>query len=88
MGLENRKQTLYQSLGYATKSAQKSGKSLAMKYERKGGSFAFAAEYFTGKPLFYEKKDFTSGIIREEYIDKEQSALWYLKDYLKVLNDK
>lgn len=88
MGLENRKQTLYQSLGYATKSAQKSDKSLAMKYERKGGSFAFAAEYFTGKPLFYEKKDFTSGIIREEYIDKEQSALWYLKDYLKVLNDK
>lgn len=59
-----------------------------MKYERKGGSFAFAAEYFAGKPLFYKKKDFTSGIIREEYIDKEQSALWYLKDYLKVLNDK
>lgn len=38
--------------------------------------------------IFYKKKDFTSGIIREEYIDKEQSALWYLKDYLKVLNDK
>lgn len=87
-GLKNPKQSLYQSLGYATKSAQKSDKSLAMKYERKGGSFAFAAEYFTGKPLFYKKKDFTSGIIREEYIDKEQSALWYLKDYLKVLNDR
>ena len=87
-GLQNPKQSLYQSLGYATKSAQKSDKSLAMKYERKGGSFAFAAEYFTGKPLFYKKKDFTSGIIREEYIDKEQSALWYLKDYLKVLNDR
>lgn len=87
-GLKNPKQSLYQSLGYATQSAQKSDKSLAMKYERKGGSFAFAAEYFAGKPLFYKKKDFTSGIIREEYIDKEQSALWYLKDYLKVLNDK
>lgn len=87
-GLKNPKQSLYQSLGYATKSAQKSDKSLAMKYERKGGSFAFAAEYFAGKPLFYKKKDFTSGIIREEYIDKAQSALWYLKDYLKVLNDK
>lgn len=87
-GLRNPKQSLYQSLGYATKSAQKSDKSLAMKYERKGGSFAFAAEYFAGKPLFYKKKDFTSGIIREEYIDKGQSALWYLKDYLKVLNDK
>lgn len=87
-GLRNPKQSLYQSLGYATKSAQKSDKSLAMKYERKGGSFAVAAEYFAGKPLFYKKKDFTSGIIREEYIDKEQSALWYLKDYLKVLNDK
>lgn len=42
-GLKNPKQSLYQSLGYATKSAQKSDKSLAMKYERKGSSFAFAA---------------------------------------------
>lgn len=87
-GLENPKQTLYQSLGYGNKAAQKSDKSLAMKYERKGGSFAVAVEYFAGKPLFYKKKDFTLGIIREEYIDKEQSALWHLKDYLKILNDK
>lgn len=86
-GLENPKQTLYQSLGYGNKAAQKSDKSLAMKYERKGGSFELASEYFSTKPLSSQKIDFKPGRIKEENIDKEQSALWYLKDYLKFLND-
>lgn len=87
MGLENRKQTLYQSLGYGNKAAQKSDKTLVMKYERKGGSFELASEYYSAKPLFYHKMDFKPGRIKVENIDKEQSALWYLKDYLKFLND-
>lgn len=86
-GLENPKQTLYQSLGYGNKAAQKSDKTLVMKYERKGGCFERASEYFSTKPLFYKKMDFKPGRLSEENIDKEQSALWYLKDYLKFLND-
>lgn len=70
-GLENPKQTLYQSLGYGNKAAQKSDKTLVMKYERKGGSFELASEYFSTKPLFYQKIDFKPGRIKEEYIDKE-----------------
>ena len=86
-GLENPKKTLYQSLGYGNKADQKSDKTLGMVYERKGGSFERASEYFSTKPLFYKKMDFKPGSLSEENIDKEQSALWYLKDYLKFLND-
>lgn len=32
------------------------------------------------------KKDFSKGKFQEEYVNAEQSSLYYLKDYLDLLN--
>lgn len=34
-------------------------------------------------PFLY-KKDFSQGTIQEEYVNAEQSSLYYLNDYLEI----
>jgi hypothetical protein len=36
-------------------------------------------------PLLY-KKDFSQGTIQNEYVNAEQSSLYYLRDYLQILD--
>lgn len=77
---------LYPQLGYANEARQKADEHLFSKYTGAGGNFSTAERYFFGRPLFYMKRDFFKGISQEECINTEQSSLYYLRDYLKVLN--
>lgn len=77
---------LYNCLGYANEARQKADEHLFFKYTGAGGNFSTAERYFSGRPLFYIKRDFSKGIFQEEYINTEQSSLYYLRDYLKVLD--
>lgn len=77
---------LYLRLGYANETEQKADVHLFAKYTGAGGSFSASKEYFSGRFLFYMKKDFSKGKFQEEYVNAEQSSLYYLKDYLDLLN--
>lgn len=77
---------LYHCLGYANEAEQKADNHLFSKYTDAGGSFSTAERYFSGRPLFYIKKDFSQGTIQNEYVNAEQSSLYYLRDYLQVLD--
>lgn len=75
----------YRCLGYANKEEQKADEHLFSKYTGAGGSFSTAERYFSGRPLFYMKKNFSQGTIQNEYVNAEQSSLYYLRDYLQIL---
>lgn len=77
---------LYRCLGYANKEEQKADEHLFSKYTGAGGSFSTAERYFSGRPLFYMKKNFSQGTIQNEYVNAEQSSLYYLRDYLQILD--
>lgn len=77
---------LYRCLGYANKEEQKVDNHLFSKYTGAGGSFSTAERYFSGRPLFYMKKNFSQGTIQNEYVNAEQSSLYYLRDYLQILD--
>ena len=77
---------LYHCLGYANEAEQKADNHLFSKYTDAGGSFSTAERYFSGRPLFYIKKDFSQGTIQNEYVNAEQSSLYYLRDYLQILD--
>lgn len=76
----------YHCLGYANEAEQKADEHLFSKYASEGGSFSTAERYFSGRPLFYMKKDFSQGTIQNEYVNAEQSSLYYLRDYLQILD--
>lgn len=77
---------LYRCLGYANEAEQKADEHLFSKYASEGGSLSTAERYFSGRPLFYMKKDFSQGTIQNEYVNAEQSSLYYLRDYLQILD--
>lgn len=62
---------LYNCLGYANEARQKADEHLFFKYTGAGGNFSAAERYFSGRPLFYIKRDFSKGIFQEEYINTE-----------------
>lgn len=77
---------LYHCLGYANEAEQKADNHLFSKYTGAGGSFSASKEYFSGRFLFYMKKDFSKGKFQNEYVNAEQSSLYYLRDYLQILD--
>ena len=83
-GSNNR--SLYLRLGYANETEQKADVHLFAKYTGAGGSFSASKEYFSGRFLFYMKKDFSKGKFQNEYVNAEQSSLYYLRDYLQILD--
>ena len=87
-GLNISASNLYRHLGYQNTDDGKTDSKLLEKYVKSGGDFVMAAQYFVNKPLYFVKKDFTmKSIIDESNIDKKQSNLYYLKEYLSQLND-
>lgn len=85
-GLPGNNRPLYRCLGYANETEQKADVHLFAKYTGAGGSFSASKEYFSGRFLFYMKKDFSKGKFQEEYVNAEQSSLYYLRDYLQILD--
>ena len=58
------------------------------KDEEKALRKTIAAAWFRNKPLYYKKVDFSQGQFDENHLTTSQSALYYLEDYLQLLNDK
>lgn len=79
---------LFRCLGYGSEKEQKSDTRLWDHFVRKGGTPAIAAAWFRNKPLYYKKVDFSQGQFDENHLTTSQSALYYLEDYLQLLNDK
>lgn len=60
---------------------------LAEKYLRKGGTYAAAKVYFLSKRLYYKKIGISKGVFDRDALGMEQSSLYYLQDYLELLNN-
>jgi hypothetical protein len=87
-GLEVRREHLYKALNYKSTSECKSDPKLLERYKKKNGDFAKAKKYFSRrKLLFYTKRNCSeNGKIVDKNIDKIQSNLYYLEDYLGKLD--
>lgn len=64
----------------------KSDKHMMERIDKKGGTLEHAVAYYKDRPLFYEKKTLKKGFLTENHVDKNQSGLFYLRQYLGLLN--
>lgn len=86
-GLHVKVKNLYTALNYKSTSKGKSDPKLLERYKKKKGDFAKAKQYFSRRLLFYTKRSCSKkGIIVDKNIDKVQSNLYYLEDYLENLD--
>lgn len=46
------------------------------------GSYKTGVDVLSGREVYFEKKDYRTGVFYEEQIDKKHSALYYFIDYL------